>query len=82
MNSNPFYATARLPPRDANKDLSASPKHKHPASVLIDEGQHEGDDRLFDKSIEGAEVSTGDAPVGTFSVAIHPAATPGKDTPS
>lgn len=54
----------------------------HPRSVLIDDGQHDGDEELLVKSIEGDTSFKGDAPVGALSVAIHPAATPGRDTPS
>jgi hypothetical protein len=60
--------------------LSESLKHRHPLSVLIDEGQQEGDEALFAKSIDGEDPSIGAGPLG--SVVNHPAATPGKDTPS
>ena len=54
----------------------------HPRSVLIDDGQQDGEEELLIKSIDGDTPFKGDAPVGAVSVAIHPAATPGTDTPS
>jgi len=53
----------------------------HPVSVLMGPlTQHEGDLGLFRRSIGWGLVSSGAEPFGTFSVASHPAATPGRDT--
>ena len=53
-----------------------------PRSVLIEEGQHEGDTLFVAKFNCGESDDTGEDPFGTVSLPIHPEATPPTDKPS